>query len=444
MDTSPLTVESPGKPTLAAQWRVVTRALRHRNFRLFVLGQLLSLIGTWVQIIAQSWLVYRLSRSPVLLGLVGFAGQAPYLVLSPVAGVVADRINRHRLVLLTQTLSMLQAFLLAGLTLSGAVEVWHIFSLALMLGVINVFDMTARQSFIVEMVGKEDLMNAIALNSSVYNCGRLLGPAVAGVLIAAVGEGYCFLINGGTFLGVLAGLLMMRLPPPPAREETASPYEHFREGWNYVWQHAPTRALLLLLGLLSIMNYPFLVLMPVFADEILHGGPKTLGALMSAMAVGAILGSIYMATRIGVRGLSRRITRATIGYSVALILFAFSQNLHVSMLLLALIGAGIMLQVASTNTTLQTIVPDELRGRVVGFYSLMFMGMTPIGSLLAGWLGELIGAPWTVALGGAVCIVGALAFNRHRPVVVAALREVMEQQAEAFPVPLPGPVPRKP
>ncbi|MFB3139774.1 MAG: MFS transporter, partial [Candidatus Acidiferrales bacterium] len=295
---------------MPTRWGGITRALRHRNFRLFIGGQLLSQIGTWVQMVAQIWLVYRLSGSPVMLGLVGFANQIPYLLLSPVAGVVADRVNRRRLITLTQILAMLQAFLLAGLTLAGVVEVWHIFCLALLLGVIGVFDMTARHSFLVEMVGKEDLMNAISLNSSVYNSGRILGPAVAGVLLAAIGEGYCFLLNGCTFLGVIIGLLMMRLPPPPS-EPHPSPFEHFQEGWNYIRHHAPSRALLLLLGVASIMNYPILILMPVFAESILHGGPRSLGILMSSMGVGAILGSIYMAARPGVRGLSRMITAAT-------------------------------------------------------------------------------------------------------------------------------------
>ena len=429
--------EAKATQPLLARVRRATRAVRHRNFRLFLSGQFLSLIGTWVQTLAQSWLVYRLSHSPVMLGLVGFAGQMPYLLLSPIAGVAADRMNRRNLILLAQILAMVQALLLAALTLTGVVQVWHVFFLAMTLGIVGVFDMTGRQSFLVEMVGKEDLMNAIALNSTVYNSGRILGPAVAGVLVAVIGEGWCFVVNAASFLGIIIGLLMMRVPPAAQREEFASHWEHFREGWNYVWSHAPSRTLLLLLGLTSVMNYPFLVLMPVFADNILHGGPQALGLLMSSTGVGAILGALYMATRTGVRGLSRTITLSTITYSVALVLFAFSRNLHLSMLWLVPVGFGLMVSVAGTNTSLQAIVPDALRGRVLGFYGMMFVGMAPIGSLLAGWLGGLIGADFTVAFGAVVCIAGALVFNRKRIVVRAALRQVMEQQAEGFPVPVP-------
>lgn len=397
-----------------------------------------------MQVVAQSWLVYRLSGSPFMLGLVGFAGQIPFLLLAPAAGVAADRMNRRRLIVLTQVLATIQAVLLAVLTLTGAIQVWHVFYLAMVLGVIGIFDLTARQSFLVEMVGKEDLMNAIALNSSVFNSGRILGPAVAGVLVAAIGEGWCFAVNAASFVAVIIGLLLMRLPPSPPREEAFSPLAHFREGWDYVRHHAPSRALLLLLGLTSVMNYPFLVLMPIFADTILHGGAEALGLLMSATGVGAILGSIYMAARTGVRGLSRTITLATISYSAALILFALSRNLHLSMLLLVPVGFSMMLSVAATNTTLQTLTPDALRGRVISFYGMMFLGMVPLGSLLAGWLADLIGAPLTVGLGALFCIAGALAFNRKRPLVRAALRQVMEQQAEMLPVPLPTLVKEKP
>jgi len=432
--------ESPFKtsqPMLMMRLRASTRALRHRNFRLFIMGQGLSLIGTWVQTVAQAWLVYRISQSSVMLGLVGFASQVPYLILSPVAGVAADRVNRRKLILLMQTLAMLQAVLLAVLTLTGTVEVWHVFYLALILGIVGVFEMTARQSFLVEMVGKEDLMNAIAINSSVYNSGRILGPAVAGILVALIGEGWCFAVNSASFLSVIIGLLMMRLPPPVPAPGTFSPVEHFREGFHFVWNHAPSRTVLLLLGLTSVMNYPYLVLMPIFADKILQGGPRALGLLMSSVGVGAILGSIYMATRIGLRGLSRTITVMTILYSVALALFAVSPDLRLSMVLLLPVGFGMMVSVAATNTTLQTLSPDALRGRVLSFYGMMFIGMTPIGSLLAGWAGDVIGAPLTVIVGAAACIAGALAFNRKRFVVRAALRQFMDQHAEGFPMPVP-------
>jgi len=433
-------VRSKPEPAWLAKARVLTRALRHRNFRLFLSGQFLSLIGTWVQNVAQAWLVYRLTHSAVLLGVIGFAGQIPYLVLSPVAGVVADRFNRRWLVTIMQILATVQAMALAVLTLTNQVRPWHIFYLALGLGVVGVFDMTGRQSFIVEMVGKEDMMNAIALNSSVYNSGRVLGPAIAGVLVAAIGEGWCFVVNAASFLGVIAGLLVMRLPPSPRHAGIASPVEYFREGWSYVRSHAPSRALLLLLGVSSITNYPFLVLMPIFADRVLHGGPRTMGLLMSSTGIGAILGALYMAARVEVRGLSRMIAATTILYSVALILFSFSRNIHLSMLTLAVAGAGMLVSVASTNTSLQTIVPDALRGRVVGFYGMMFMGMAPLGSLLSGWLAGRIGAPATVAYGAAICIIAALIFNRHRPVVRAALRQAMMQQEMAM-VPVPAATP---
>ncbi|MBI2818617.1 MAG: MFS transporter [Acidobacteria bacterium] len=414
--------------------RGATRALRHRNFRLFLGGQFLSLIGTWVQTVALNWLVYRLTGSAVMLGLIGFASQIPYL-FSPIGGVVADRISRHRMIILTQALSTIQAVLLGWLTLTGQVRIWHIFFLALALGVIGMFDMTGRQSFLVEMVGKEDLVNAIALNSSVYNSGRIVGPAVAGVLVAAIGEGWCFLLNASSFLAVIVGLLLMRLPPPAARTHGISPVEQLREGINYVRRHDPSRALLINLGIVSIMSYSFIVLMPVFADRMLGGGPKTLGVLMSAFGAGALLGAMYMASLTGLRGLSRTIVRATIVYSIALILFAFSPSIALASFFLIVTGFGMMLQVASTNTGLQSITPDALRGRVMGFYGMMFMGMVPIGSLVAGWLGEWIGASYTVSLGAAVSIVAALVFNRQRPVVVAALRQIMEQHVALVPVP---------
>ena len=408
-------------PAWLLKLRIVTRALRHRNFRLFISGQLLSLIGTWVQSVAQSWLVYRLTGSSVMLGLVGFASQLPYLLLSPVAGVIADRVNRRNLVTLTQILAAIQAVVLAVLTLTGTVKPWQIFCLALGLGIVGVFDMTGRQSFLVEMVGKEDLMNAIALNSSVYNSGRVLGPAIAGVLVAVIGEGWCFVVNAISFLGVIAGLQMMRLPAHLPHPSVASGWQRFSEGWNYVSTDRPSRSLLLLLGISSIANYPFLVLMPIFADRILHGGPQTLGLLMSATGVGAVVGAIYMAARTGLRGLSRTIVVSTLVYSVALFLFALSRNTQFSILMLAVTGAGLLLSVAGTNTALQTIVPDALRGRVVGFYGMMLMGMAPLGSLLGGWLAGLIGAPYTVALGAVVCIFAALTFNRRRPIIRAAL-----------------------
>ena len=417
-----------------AKVRVTLRALQHRNFQLFLGGQFLSLIGTWVQTVAQSWLVYKMTGSSVMLGLVTFAGQIPYL-FSPIGGVLADRMNKHRLIILTQVLSTLQAVLLAWLTLSGAVQVWHVIVLALVLGVIGVFDMTGRQAFLVEMVGKEDLMNAIALNSSVYNSGRILGPAVAGVMVAAIGEGWCFAVNAVSFLAVIAGLLMMRLQRPHKHSRAESPIEQFRQGLEYIRTHQPTRALLLNLCAVSIMNYPFIVLMPIFADRIFHGGAQTLGILMSAFGVGAVLGALYMASRTALSGTSRRIVRSTIVYSIALIGFSFSWSVPIACFFLIVAGAGMLMQVASTNTGLQSLAPDAMRGRVMGFYGMMFLGMVPIGSLIAGWLGDRIGAPWTVSLGAVGCIIAAAAFNRRRVVVASALRQLMQSQAGMVAVP---------
>ncbi|MBI4460832.1 MAG: MFS transporter [Acidobacteria bacterium] len=411
------------------KWKVATRALRHRNYRLFFAGQLFSLVGTWVQSVAQAWLVYRLTGSPVMLGVVAFASQVPYLVLAPIAGVVADRVSRHKLILAAQVLAMVQAFVLAALTLSGRVEVWHVFFLALGLGIVNVFDMTARQAFLVEMVGKEDLLSAIALNSSIVNAGRIIGPAVAGITVAAVGEGYCFLLNAVSYAAIIVGLLLMRLPVLREHGSVGSPLERLQEGWSYVRRHRPVRSLLLLLGILTMMNYPLVLLMPLFADQILGGGPKTLGFLMSSIGAGAILGALYMASRTSLQGLTRKIALATACYGLAVIFFAASANLLLSALLLAPVGFCLMLQIAGINTSVQTIVPDALRARVMGFYALMFMGTTPVGSLMGGWLAKLIGAPWTVALGGAVCLVAAYSFNRQRPIVRAALRRAAERDA---------------
>jgi MFS family permease len=403
--------------------RTTTRALKHRNFRLFISGQLLSVIGTWVQSFAQSWLVYRLTGSSVMLGLVGFATQFPYL-FSPVGGVLADRFNRRNLLILTQAFMALQAVLLAWLTLSGRINPWMVFYLALGLGVIGLFELTARQSFVVEMVGKEDLMNAIALNSSMYNMGRVVGPAIAGILVPWIGEGWCFAVNAISFVAVIVGLVMMRLPSSPPRAELASPVVQFREGAKYVARSKPTKALLLNLGLLSIFNYPAIVLMPVFADRILGGGPRTLGILMTCFGGGALVGALLMASRTGLAGLSSRIVRATLVYSLALVVFSMVSWLPLAAVLIAITGGGIMTQIASTNTALQTITPDHLRGRVVGYYGMMFLGMVPIGSLMAGWLGDWIGVRWTVGLTAAVCVIAALLFERRRAVVVDALRQL--------------------
>lgn len=405
------------------------RAFRHRNYRLYIVGQLVSLVGTWMQSVAQSWLVYRLTGSSVLLGLVGFAGQFPVFLLAPLGGSLADTRNRHPIVVATQTAAMTLAFALAALTLTGQVRLWHIFALASLVGVVNAFDIPTRQAFLVEMVGRDDLVNAIALNSSMVNGARILGPAVAGVLVAAVGEGWCFFLNGVSFLAVLGGLLSMRLEPrPPQRAEGRSALGLMTEGFGFVGRTAPIRALLLLLGLISLMGMPYSVLMPIFADQILHGGPRGLGVLMGASGVGALLGALTLASRRGVRGLGRWVATAAVGFGLSLIAFSTSRVFWVSVGLMVPTGYAMMVQMAASNTLIQSMVPDRLRGRVMAVYSMMFMGMAPFGALLAGVLAKSLGAPGTVAFGGAVCIVGGLLFGLRLPALRAEGRQLIAAQ----------------
>ena len=391
------------------------RALASRNYRLFFAGQLVSLIGTWMQSVAQSWLVYRLSGSPVLLGLVSFAGQIPVFLLAPVGGSLADCRDRHRIIVTTQSASMALAMILAGLTLGGQVQIGHVFVLATLLGVVNAFDIPARQAFLVDMVGRDDLISAIALNSSMFNGARIVGPAMAGVLVAAVGEGWCFFANGLSYLAVLAGLLAMRLEVRPRSPRAGSPLAHVVEGFGFVARTAPIRDLLGLLGLISLMGTPYAVLMPIFADQILHGGAKELGLLMGASGLGALLGALVLASRRGVRGLGRWVSRAAAGFGVSLIAFSLSRRFWLSEALLVPVGFSMMVEMAASNTLIQAMVPDRLRGRVMAVYSMMFMGMAPFGALLAGALAQRVGAPGTVASGGAACIAGALVFGWRLP-----------------------------
>ena len=426
-------------------WQAAGRALRHRNFQLFFGGQLISLIGTWMQTVAQSWLVYRLTGSGLLLGAVGFASQIPVFLIAPIGGITADRMNRQRVVIGTQTASMILAFILAGLTLTHKVQVWHIFVLAALLGVVNAFDIPGRQSFLVDMVGKEDLMNAIALNSSMFNGARVIGPAVAGVLVARLGEGWCFFANGVSYIAVIAGLMMMRVHSPARVSAKTSPWEHLVEGFRFANNTAPIRALLLLLGLVSITGMPYVVLMPIFADKILHKGGQELatligshdlgavrlGILMGAAGVGALLGALTLAARSGVKGLGRWVAVSCVGFGISLILFALSKSFWLSVLLLLPAGYFIMLQMASSNTLIQVMVPDELRGRVMALYSMMFMGMAPLGSLLSGALSDPLGAPLTVGIGGVATIAGAWWFWIHWPKIRVEARKLIVAQARA-------------
>jgi len=407
------------------------RSLRHRNFQLFFSGQLISLIGTWMQNVAQSWLVYRLTGSSLLLGTVSFAGQIPVFPIAPLAGMVADRWNRRTIVIITQTASMILAFILAFLTLTNRITVWEIVMLAALLGVVNAFDIPARQSFLVEMVGREDLMNAIALNSSIFNGARIIGPAIAGILVATIGEGWCFFANAVSYIAVIAGLFMMRISRRQAERAIKSAYDHIAEGFRFVRKTAPIRALLLILGLVSLVGMPYTVLMPVFAKTVLHGDATTLGVLGSAAGIGALAGALTLASRTRVDGLGKWVWMACTSFGTFLILFSFSHHYFLSVLLLVPVGFSLMTQMGATNTLVQSMVPDRLRGRTMAVYSMMFMGMSPLGAILAGAAADKIGAPMTVALGGACAIAGAIAFARHLPKIRVEARQLLSEQGLA-------------
>ena len=384
-----------------------------------------------MQSVAQAWLVYRMTGSSLLLGSVGFASQFPVFLVAPLGGIVADRMNRHRVVIGTQIASMVLAFMLAALTLSGRVQVWHIFVLAVLLGVVNAFDIPGRQAFLVDMVGKEDLMNAIALNSSMFNGARIIGPAIAGILVAKIGEGWCFFANAVSYIAVIIGLVMMRVQARALSTAAGSPLAHILQGFRWVWDTGPIRALLLLLGLVSLVAMPYTVLMPVFADKVLHGGARGLGILMGATGVGALLGALTLASRTGVRGLGRWVAYSCGGFGVSLILFAFSRSFWLSVALLLPVGFCMMLQMSSSNTLIQAMVPDELRGRVMALYSMMFMGMAPFGALLGGALADRLGAPVTVAVGAVASLGGALWFGMQLPKVRVEAHRLIVAQAVA-------------
>jgi MFS family permease len=403
------------KPSFISGIRIALRALAHRNYRLFFAGQLISLVGTWMQMVAQSWLVYRLTGSSFLLGSVGFASQIPVFLLAFIGGSVADRCNRHKIVIGTQTASMILAFVLALLTLTDAVKVWHIFVLSALLGVVNAFDMPARQAFTVELVGKEDLMNAIALNSSLFNGARVLGPAFAGILIAGIGDGWCFFCNGVSYVAAIVGLLMMNMKPRIALSQSKSSVDNVLEGFRYVRRTKPIRALLILLAVVSIVGMPYSVFMPIFADKILNGGAKGLGILLGATGLGALAGSLALAVKKGTRGLEKITAYACAGFAVSLILFSLSRLFWLSFFFLIPVGFCFMVTLASTNTLMQIMVPDYLRGRVMSLHVMMFMGMAPFGSLIAGAVAQKLGAPITVAMGAVCCFGCALIFMRRLP-----------------------------
>ena len=401
------------------------RALRHRNYRLFFGGQSVSLIGTWITRVATSWLVYRLTGSALLLGVVGFCGQIPTLVLSPFAGVLVDRHNRHRILVVTQALSMLQSLALALLALPKIITVHEILALQVVQGIINAFDTPARQSFIVDMIeDRADLPNAIALNSTMVNGSRIIGPSIGGIVIAAVGEGWCFMIDAVSYLAVIASLLVMTVSRETRRHAGGRVIEELRAGFSYVSHSAPMRSALLLLALVATMGMPYTVLMPAIAANQLHGGAHTLGFLMTASGIGALAGALYLASRNSVLGLGRAMVYSTMAFGAGLVAFSQSRVLWLSLLLLPVVGGGMMVETASTNTILQTIVEERMRGRVMSFYTMAFLGTAPLGSLIAGVAADRIGAAMTILLGGFACIAAGLWFAGRLPGLRAILRPI--------------------
>jgi MFS family permease len=384
--------------------------MQHRNFQLFIGGQLVSLIGTWMQTTAQLWLVYKLTRSAALLGLFGFANGIPILLLASVGGYVGDRYNRWYGVIATQSVSMFLAFVLAGLTLSGVIREWEIIFIAFLVGVVNAFDVPIRQSFFVEMVGKEDLPNAIALNSSIFNGARVVGPAIAGFAIAWVGEGWCFFLNGVSFLAVIGALLAMRVSHNKPQPSKDSAFQQFIEGFKYSMSDAPVRSILLLLSVLSLFGLQYSVFIPIFADGILHAGARGLGFLMSAAGVGAVIGALYFAGRTTYTGLARWIAATSMICAVGLVIFSQSKYFALSAVVIFFVGFAATVQMAATNTIVQSRVPDALRGRVMAVYATMFMGVQPVGSLLAGMVAKRIGAPVTLTIFGLLVLAAALLF----------------------------------
>lgn len=401
------------------------KALRHRNFKLFVGGQSVSLIGTWMTRLATSWLVWRLTHSALLLGVVGFAGQILTFALAPFAGVLIERMDRRKLLVWTQALAGVQSLAMAWLTLTKVITIEEILALSALQGLINAFDMPGRQSFLVQMVeDRGDLGNAIALNSSMVNAARLVGPALAGIVIAAVGEGWCFAIDGVSYGAVIVSLLMMRVKPLEIKRAAVSMLEQLKEGWTYVSTFRPIRTLLLLFALLSLMGWPYAVLLPIFAAQVLHGGAHTLGFLTGASGVGALVSALSLAVRKTVLGLTKMIQWAAGLFGVGLILFGLSHVLWVSMVLMLVIGFGMMQGLAASNTVIQTLVPEDKRSRVMSYYTMAFVGMAPFGSLLAGGLAHAVGAPHTVIITGTCCVLGAVWFTFELPAVRKVMRPI--------------------
>lgn len=410
---------------LGSDLKFLLRALRYRNYRLFFAGQSVSLIGSWMQMVAVSWLVYRLTDSAFLLGVVAFTSQIPILFVSPIAGVLADKGDRRRLLIITQVLAMAQALILAILYFTGTIAVWHIIALGIFIGFVNAFDAPVRQAFVVDMVEyRRDLGNAIALNSSMFNGARLIGPAAAGVLIAAAGEGVCFALNAASFLAVIVALRAMRLKPaePAGRGDTLA---GLRDGFAHAFGSRPIRAILLLVSLGSLLGMSYVVLMPIVAQDILHGGSEMLGFLMGATGLGALIGAVHLASRTSVLGLEKTIVRGAAIFGIGLVAFAFSSNAALSLTLMLMTGFGMMVMFVSCNTVVQNLVHDDKRGRVMALYTIAFLGIAPFGSLLAGSLAAEIGARLTLAVSGVSCIIGAALFTTQ----LGVLRDAIERQA---------------
>lgn len=412
--------------------RIAFKALRHRNLRLFFAGQGISLVGTWMQQVAMSWLVYRLTDSALLLGAISFCSQFPSFVMAPFAGALADRWNRYRMVAVAQALAMAQAVILAVLVITGTVAVWHLMALAVVMGLINGIDVPARQSLLVELVeGRDDLPNAIALNSSLFNAARLVGPALGGLLIGLVGEGPVFVINAVSYVAVIGALAAIHIDVEP-REATGSFLSHVSEGFSYAWRVEPIRDLLIVLGVVSLVGIPYVVLFPVFARDVLGGDASTLGLLTSCAGLGSLMGALTLASRRSIRRLGRLIAIAAGTFGVSLIGFALSQTLLLSCLFVTVTGFAIMLTTASINTVLQTLVQDEMRGRIMSLYTMAFVGMTPVGGLVGGAIATRVGAPVAVVAGGLGCIALAAWFGTR----IGPLREiVLEMYAEVGAIP---------
>lgn len=404
------------------------RALRHRNFKLFFFGQSISVIGTWMTRLATTWLVYHLTHSALLLGIVSFAGQIISFALGPFAGVWVERLNRRKLLVWTQAAAASQSLAMAALTLAHVITLWEIIALTALQGLVNAFDMPGRQSFLVQMVeDRNDLSNAIAINSSMANGARLVGPAIAGLVIGAVGEGWCFLIDGISYFAVIASLLLMRIKPLDDRRNATTMLAQMREGWDYANTFRPIRTILLLFALLSLMGYSYAVLLPVFASKVLHGGPATFGWLTAASGIGALASGLSLAVRKSVTGLTRMLQIAAAMLGGALILFGLSHALWLSLVLMVFVGFGLMQGASVSNTIIQSLAPEDKRARVMSYYTMAFFGAAPFGSLLAGLLAHRIGAPHTVIFTGAFCVAGSLWFSIELPKINTVMQPIYQE-----------------